>query len=172
MCKSERKLKTYEWNRDVSLLSCISPTQWFVFHSEYLLIWRTFCPAPMPHIQDKKKKGAHVRGEFQTSENGWWARSGRRGLQELRKHSLQTLLFPPSSVHPDVPKELFCHDSPVRVVLSTPAGTWCHFLGSTSDAENLPSTASDRDGPTPSKVCGERFLNTELMRYTIRINKL
>lgn len=44
--------------------------------------------------QKKKKKDTHVRGEFQTSENGWWARSGRLDLQELRKHASRRFFFP------------------------------------------------------------------------------
>lgn len=51
---------------------------------------------------------------------------GDEELQELRKHSLQTLFFL-SSVHPDVTKELFCHDSPVKAALSTPANDMMSF---------------------------------------------
>lgn len=74
---------------------------------------------------EKKEKEAHVKGGISNIRK--WLMGEKRGeLQELRKHSLQTLLLllpPMSSVRADVPKELFCHDSPVRVALSTPAGT-------------------------------------------------
>ena len=77
---------------------------------------------------------------------GWRKETGTTGTKKT---------WPPDIVfiHPDVPKkELFCHDSPVRVVLSNSARTRCHFLGSTSEEQkNLLSTASDRDGASTKK---------------------
>lgn len=132
-----------------------SSTLWITTNLENLLLH-------LLALHSARKKTQMWEEEFQTSENGWWLiRRGRRELQELRKRSLQTLFL--SAVHPDVPQELFCHDSPVRAALSRPTGTWCHFLGSTSDVGKLPSSARKRDGPTADAAYRKSFINAELI---------
>lgn len=71
----------------------------------------------------------------------------------------------PSSVDPNVSGELFCHDSPVRAALSAPAATLCHFLGSTSDEEELPLAARNRNASTP-KAARQSVLHQHLANET------
>lgn len=57
-----------------------SPTLWITTNLE------NFLPRPHAlHSGPGGKKDTHVRGEFQTSENGWWARRRRRGKTGTKK---------------------------------------------------------------------------------------
>lgn len=160
MCKSKCKLKTYKWNRDVTVRSWIFPTQWSVFHSlSNYQFGELSAPPPRPTFRTKKRHKRERNSKHQRI--GWWSwRSERQELEELRKLCLQTFFFfcPPKTPWYSWGAPLFVlHDSPVSSSLSIPAGTWCHFLGFTSDDETLPPRAGNRHAPSPSADCQTCF---------------